>query len=217
MVLSFVILSGIQIFVIRFSYMRKIALTILAFTFGFFAHAQEKMKNKNKSGEAKQAESNSSGKSADELSFWKHVRVGGNFGASFGTYTYIQATPIVGYVFNDKLFAGVSGTYIYQSQKLGNGAKISYNIYGVSLMGRYTIYEGLFLNAEYEALNYAYYDYVSNSDRRIWVNSPFIGAGYISSFDNFRGPYIMALYNLNYNPNTTPYPSPWVIRIGMLF
>jgi len=189
---------------------------LLAICFG--ASAQEKMKNKNKSTPPPADKAGSTAeKSADELSFWKNVRVGGNFSAAFGTYTYIQLTPIVGYVFNEKLFTGVSGTYIYQSEKLSNGAKLSYNIYGMSAIARYSVYQGLFINAEYEALNYALYDVKSNTERRIWVNSPFIGAGYISSFDNFRGPYIMALYNLNYDPNTTPYPSSWVIRIGMLF
>jgi hypothetical protein len=181
------------------------------------ASAQEKMKNKGTPPPSNKTGSTTPAKSSDELSFWKNIRMGGNFSAAFGTYTYIQLTPIVGYVFNGKLFTGVSGTYIYQSEKQSNGAKISYNIYGMSAIGRYSVYEGLFLNAEYETLNYSLYDVKSNTERRVWVNSPLIGAGYISSFDNFRGPYIMVLYNLNYDPNTTPYPSSWVIRIGMLF
>jgi hypothetical protein len=200
--------------------MKKIGASLVFLLLACSLMAQEKMKKRDqqKTKEKEEVADSSSvkAKNTKEGGFdWKKVRVGGNLGAAFGSFTYLQVSPIVGYAFNEKFFGGIGSTYIYQSEKV-YGIKYEQNIYGFSLLGRYSLYEGIFLATEYEALNYERYNPYLYRDERLWAGSMFVGGGYVGSFDDFKGPYILLMYNLNFTTNS-PYPSPLVIRLGILF
>src|SRR5436190_23959647 len=60
---------------------------------------------------------------ADRLFF------GGNIGLQFGTYTYVDVSPLVGYKVTEKFHTGIGATYIYYSVS-GGGYDYSTNIYG---------------------------------------------------------------------------------------
>lgn len=153
----------------------------------------------------------------ESSSFFDRVYFGGNFGAQFGTFTHIEASPIVGYMINPKLSAGVGVIYQYFRDK-GSIQVGDYetNIYGGKLFSRYNLTNQLFAYTEYENINL---DVINNTSRgfelgRAWVPAYFIGGGYFQPLGNRAGVMVMALYNVLYNPNRSPYNSPFVLRIG---
>lgn len=153
----------------------------------------------------------------ESSSFSERVYFGGNFGLQFGTFTHIEASPIVGYMINPKLSAGLGGIYQYFRNRGSNQVgDYETNIYGGKLFSRYNLNNQLFAYTEYENINL---DVIINTSRgfelgRAWVPAYFIGGGYFQPLGNRAGVTVMALYNVLYNPNRSPYNSPFVLRVG---
>ena len=57
------------------------------------------------------------------------IFIGGNLGATFGTITNINVSPMIGYKITPKTIAGISLTYQYFRQKYPNGFEYKTNIY----------------------------------------------------------------------------------------
>ncbi len=152
----------------------------------------------------------------DESSgFMDRLYFGGNFGLQFGSFTHIEASPIVGYMINDKLSVGVG--VIYQYFRIRGNSQIGdyeTNIYGGKLFGRYNISQQLFGYTEYENINRDFRPTLSSDLSRIWVPALFIGGGYFQPIGNNAGFTVMALYNLLHYPGRSPYNSPFVFRLG---
>ncbi|MGD1840722.1 MAG: hypothetical protein ACFB0B_07480 [Thermonemataceae bacterium] len=144
---------------------------------------------------------------------------GGNFGLSFGSITAIELSPAIGYKVTENLIPGVGGTYMYFSTQATNGVQtfdIETSVYGFRGFLQYIIFENFFLWGEFETLNVEVANFDTDQLEREWVNSPFIGGGYRVPM-GFRGAFnFTVLYNLNYQDNRSPYPSPLVIRAGFL-
>lgn len=152
----------------------------------------------------------------DESSgFMDRLYFGGNFGLQFGSFTHIEASPIAGYMINQKLSAGVGVIYQYFRIR-GNSQVGDYetNIYGGKLFGRYNISQQLFGYTEYENINRDFRLSPSSDLSRIWVPAFFIGGGYFQPIGNRAGVTVMALYNLLHYPGRSPYNSPFVLRVG---
>jgi len=153
----------------------------------------------------------------ESSSFIDRLYFGGNFGLQFGTFTHIEASPIVGYMINDKLSAGVGVVYQYFRVRGGNRvADYETNIYGGKLFGRYNFSQQLFGYSEYENINLDVIYNTSNGYElgRAWVPAFFIGGGYFQPIGNRAGFTVMALYNVLHNPVRSPYNSPFVLRVG---
>ncbi|SMG45484.1 hypothetical protein SAMN05661096_03134 [Marivirga sericea] len=153
----------------------------------------------------------------ENSSFTERIYFGGNFGLQFGTFTHIEASPIVGYMINEKLSAGVGGIYQYFRVRGGNRvADYETNIFGGKLFGRYNFSQQLFGYSEYENINLDVIYNTSNGFElgRAWVPAFFIGGGYFQPIGNRAGFTVMALYNLLYDVSRSPYNSPFVLRVG---
>jgi hypothetical protein len=157
-------------------------------------------------------------KYVDESSgFTDRLYFGGNFGLQFGTFTHVEASPIVGYMINEKLSAGIGGIYQYFRVRGGNRVPdYETNIYGGKLFGRYNFSQQLFGYSEYENINLDVIYNTSNGFElgRAWVPAFFIGGGYFQPIGNRAGATVMALYNLLYDVSRSPYNSPFVLRVG---
>jgi len=53
-------------------------------------------------------------------SFTDKLTFGGNFGATFGTVTYVNLSPQVGYKVTERFIPGISATYIYYKDPFGD-------------------------------------------------------------------------------------------------
>lgn len=136
---------------------------------------------------------------------------GGNIGLQFGTVTFIDVSPLVGYRITDKISGGIGATYQYYHYK-DKVYDFETNVYGGRVFGRYFFTDYLFAHAEYEYLNLEAFDFFPR--RRVDVGSLLAGGGYFQRFGSGNsGMIIMLLYNFTESAYT-PYQNP-IIRIGV--
>lgn len=146
-------------------------------------------------------------------SFGERLYFGGSFGFSFGDYTYIDVSPLIGYGITERFSAGVGGTYQYISNY---GAKDSN--YGGRVFSRYGIFKNVFAHVEYESLNGTPLN-IDNIAllQRTWIDAFFIGAGYSTHLGAQQGFQAYLLYNLLHDEQKTHYREPLVIRFSVTF
>lgn len=147
--------------------------------------------------------------------FFDRVYLGGNFGAQFGSVTYIDLSPLAGYMINQNLSAGVGITYQYLKYRAYD---ISFSTYGWRTFARRNIGRQLFVHGEFENLNIQFYN-PSTADGiyRDWVPGLFLGGGMFQPIGQRGGFMITALYNVLYDDLRSPYNSPVVLRLGFTF
>ena len=144
---------------------------------------------------------------------------GGGFGAQFGDITYVDISPLVGYMITRKLSGGVGISYQYYKD---NRSNYQTNIYGGRVFARQNfsfMKLPLFLYAEYENLSYEYIiDYTQDGyiTQREWVPGVLLGGGFFQPIGDRAGFTIMILYNVIYDDLRTPYNNP-VVRVGLTF
>jgi len=148
----------------------------------------------------------------------ERIVFGGGLGLSFGSYQdFISVSPQVGYRVTARLIAGTGFTYRYTNYKYYRPS-IKLNDYGINPFLRFTVYKNIFIQTEYEYLNYEFPVTPQETIRKDF-NSVLVGAGFVQPVGEKISFYIMALYNLSYKNRTaneyTPYDSPLVIRAGI--
>ncbi|MDA7744660.1 hypothetical protein N8911_01030 [bacterium] len=135
---------------------------------------------------------------------------GGNLGAQFGSYTYINVAPLGGLKISDKWSIGTQITYSYVNINYSN-YRYQDHIYGASLFSRYFIFKNIFAHVETEALNG---DWKANGER-FNVNSLFLGGGYVYRISDKAGVGITAMFNVLQN-QYSPYRNP-IINAGFTY
>lgn len=155
--------------------------------------------------------------SPSEESFMDRVYFGGNFSAQFGNITFVDVSPLAGYMVTNRFSAGVGLTYQYLNYSFLNA---SAHTYGGRLFSRYNVTQQFFVYGEFENLNVARLRQSPTTNEvvrtREWIPGMPLGAGYFQPFGARGGMSIMALYNVLYEPNNPIYPSPWIFRIGFV-
>ena len=158
------------------------------------------------------------GNSLKGMSFKDRAFTGGNLGLSFGTITNIYLAPVLGYRVTPRMAAGVGVIYQYVKDTRYN-PDLSYSSYGFNIFSRYAIYGPLFVQAEYEYLNYEYFPFIGSAETaRTGFNSVFLGGGLAQPMGKNAAVILSAFYNVTYQGNSQPpppYSSPWVVRVGI--
>lgn len=162
-----------------------------------------------------------------ENRFFDRVVLGGGLGLQFGTVTFIEISPLIGYRLTEKLETGIGLTYkyyrykdFYYDQTTNDRFDLKSNIYGASVYTRYHIFSSVFLHAEYERLRYNYDDvYVSGGQlikepMHANVDGLFLGGGYRQRISQNSYFYISALWDVIQDP-LSPYNNP-ILRMGVL-
>lgn len=124
---------------------------------------------------------------------------GGSFGLSFGTYTYINAAPILGYRLTNRISVGSGLSYFYINDPYFEGSLL-----GGKLFAQGMVYKTFFAHAEYELV-----DFRNN------FSVILAGAGYRQMFSERSGIDLMVLFDLNQNGRSF-YNNP-VIRPALIF
>jgi hypothetical protein len=137
---------------------------------------------------------------------------GGNVGAWVGNPTFVDVSPLVGYMITPKFGIGIGGIYNYYAYTYG-AYQYKVNMYGGRLNARYFIFENAFLQAGWDRINRDN-PFSVKPDTRIWIDNLLVGGGYrFAAGDNF-GAVISGLWNLNQGP-LSPYPNP-ILQIGFI-
>ncbi len=152
----------------------------------------------------------------------KKIYVGGYFGLSFGSYTNIEISPIVGYNFTEDFNMGIGVIYNYYAYEIPNytgfgNTKVSSSNWGGRLNANYTLFNLVSLGAEYQLLSVDVYGYddvgALISDKEL-VNILFLGGGIRQRIGRNSSMFIMAYYDVLQN-KYSPYNDQVVWRIGV--
>jgi hypothetical protein len=135
---------------------------------------------------------------------------GGSFGSGvhpyYGfKYTYISVSPLVGYRITLPWAAGVQVTYqTYRFPTQG----VNLDQYGVAPFTQYR-FGKLFGYAEYQMISVPSFD---KSFRTLYKRLP-IGIGFTQPIGQRAAINAVALYDVVYNRATSPFASPWILRV----
>lgn len=154
--------------------------------------------------------------SLEGVPFKDRIVTGGGVGLGFGSVQdYFSVSPMIGYRVTARLLAGTGLTYRYTNYKLANPS-IKLNDYGLNPFLRFTVYRNIFLQTEFEHLNYEFPVSTRETTRETF-DSFLAGGGFIQPLGERFAFYVMALYNFSYKDQVlySPYDSPIVIRAGI--
>jgi hypothetical protein len=147
---------------------------------------------------------------------------------SFGSRTYIELGPLVGYHVNDRLSVGLGPHYIYQSQRATPSYPFAYEThsFGLKSFARFAVltnaeqflpirlFSDLFVHAEYEALSLdgRYYGPPGSDQDRFIYHALLLGGGFNQRVGLYNSISLMVLWDVN-GTSSSPYSNP-IFRIG---
>jgi hypothetical protein len=171
-------------------------------------------------------DSTSQAKQEKHKSLNSKILLGGSFGLMFGSYTYVEIDPIVGYKITPRLWTGLGPTYMYYS-----GDEISTSKYGIKVYGQFIVFKDLiekirinvgdiFIYAENEFANIEPIQTNPVTGKplkmdRKWVDAALAGFGMRYSLGDRIGFSIFVLWDFTHTPYYS-YDNP-EIRIGFNF
>jgi len=151
----------------------------------------------------------------------ERIIFGGGFGLGFGSnQDFVSVSPIIGYAITKKLVVGSGIGYQYINYKnIYQGKSVNVNNFSINPFARFSVYQGFFVQTEYEYLNYEGILVPSLETKRLNYSSFLAGGGLLQPIGDKASFFIMALYNFSYRSPRSgeflPYDSPWVIRAGI--
>jgi hypothetical protein len=147
---------------------------------------------------------------------------------SFGTSTYIEVAPMLGYQALERLAIGLGPHYIYQSYKATPAYPYSYQTHSYGLKGfaRFSLitnaeeflpiklFSELFVHAEYEGLSMekAYFVPPYTDEGRLMYNGFLLGGGFSQRVGMYNTVSFTILWDLS-ESTYSPYSNP-IFRIG---
>jgi len=149
------------------------------------------------------------------------------FWLSFGTRTYIEVAPMLGYHVMDRLVVGLGPHYIYQSVKATPYYPNSYetHAFGLKGFGRFALitnaekflpvnlFSDLFVHVEYEGMSLEKSVYYQPGDQgRFLYHGFLVGGGFNQRIGMYNSVSFMVLWDVN-ESSFSPYSNP-VFRIG---
>lgn len=140
---------------------------------------------------------------------------GGGLGLSFGDVDYVEVAPLVGYHIMPKLDGGMQVFYRWVNDSR-YPEDVSTDDYGANLFVRYFLVPSIFVQGQYEFINYEFV--LPNLDtERDTANSFLAGGGYSQPIGHGAGFYFSVLYNFSYDDNdlTSPYTDAWQVQAGV--
>ncbi|MGD8594730.1 MAG: hypothetical protein PVF82_18030 [Gammaproteobacteria bacterium] len=140
---------------------------------------------------------------------------GGGIGFGFGDVEYLEIWPLVGVNLTRQLGVGVQLLYRSRKDKRFQES-LTTDDYGATLFARYKLPGPLYLQAEYEYLDYEYRtSYISTETKRDSFSSFMAGGGVSQAVGGNASIYATVLYNFSYDQADSPYDNPWIVRFGV--
>ena len=145
----------------------------------------------------------------------ERIFFGGGIGLAFGDVDYVEVSPLVGLRVAPRVDVGLSLLYRWVSDGRYSPS-LDTSDYGGTLFGRFRVAPSVFLEADWEYLNWEYIRYDLSTDRTT-TSSFLAGGGYYQPLGGRSSLFFSALYNFSYDDDDPfePYGSPWVFRAGV--
>jgi hypothetical protein len=148
------------------------------------------------------------------------IYLGGYFGMTFGSYTNIELSPIVGYNFTKDFSMGFGIIYSYYSYNTNlptGNAKISSSNWGFRVNANYVLLKFIRLGAEYQYLSVDTYNgQLSPDGSPIYDKEPynilFLGGGINQRMGGHASMFIMFYYDIF---ETGYYYNNYIFRVGV--
>jgi len=149
------------------------------------------------------------------------------FWLSFGSTTYIEVAPLLGYHVMDRLVVGLGPHYIYQSVKATPYHPNAYDthVFGLKGFARFflftdveqflpiNLFSDLFIHLEYEGMSLEKNIYYQAGDQgRFIYHSFLVGGGFNQRIGMYNSVSFMVLWDIN-ESSYSPYSNP-VFRLG---
>ena len=147
---------------------------------------------------------------------------------SFGTRTYIDIAPMVGYHVMNRLAVAIGPHYIFQTQNVNSYSSVSYqtHAYGLKGFARFSLitnaedflpinlFSELFVHVEYEGLSLekAYYVPPYTEEGRFVYNGFLVGGGLSQRVGMHNSVSFTILWDIN-EMTVSPYSNP-IFRVG---
>jgi hypothetical protein len=115
----------------------------------------------------------------------KRVFLGCDVGASFGDYSVVRISPLIGY--NISPYVSVGGKFVYIhsweeiNQNTTSATTLQSNTVGGNVFLQYNLSSTFYLKSEFEYDNYKNYTTTQNTTSTTGVPFLFLGAGYTTS------------------------------------
>jgi hypothetical protein len=167
------------------------------------------------------------GQVPEKMTLRDRIYFGGDFSLMFGTVTFIEVSPVIGYRITPRFSSGIGATYQYYREKTIVNTIIKSHIYGGRTFAKYIflkdlnefiplgIHAGLLGYCEYEFLNLESFFSPLHESGRFWLHSFYTGGGLELPVGRRSRMNLLVLFNLN-DTGESPYTNP-VVRIGILF
>lgn len=145
---------------------------------------------------------------------------GGLFGLAFGSETgYVELSPIIAYRFSQNFQLATRLTFRYRKDKRYE-PDLSATDVGAAVLGRFYVFDPVYLQAEVERLNWEYvalteagYEAVEDT-----YTGYYAGFGFVQNAGPRVAMYMSFLWDFAYDKNEpSPNTHPWLIRIGFGF
>jgi len=174
-----------------------------------------KQSDSNSDSNSKKSDSNSDNSLTsfkDRIYFSMGGGAGGGTNSNGLKYNYFSILPTVGYRVTPEFLMGINFTYSkYSFPDYG----ISYEQVGYAPFARYYL-QNLFFQAEYDLIKTPTYLNGSLETKKYYERF-LVGVGYRQPLGKRGAVNAMAMYDLLYQPNTSPFLTPFVYRVFFSF
>ncbi len=116
------------------------------------------------------------GQESESKSFKNKLYTGGHLGLTFGSYTNIIISPLLGARLTDRIYAGLGVEYQYTRDKTISPS-LTYNQYGGRLFAQYNVLPQLFAHTELAGMSMQRYNTLLIKERN-FVPFLYVGGGY---------------------------------------
>jgi hypothetical protein len=143
--------------------------------------------------------------------------VGGLFGLAFGSDSgYVELSPVIAYRFSQKFQLASRLTFRYRKDKRYE-PDLSTTDVGAAVLGRFYIFDPIYLQAEVERLNWEYVSLTEEGYETVedTYTGYYAGFGFVQNAGARVAMYMSFLWDFAYDRNEpSPNTNPWLIRIG---
>ena len=146
--------------------------------------------------------------------FKKRLYLSGNFQIISTDPVSLDASPMLGYRFDKKLTAGITGTYRHTFGSYQPGIRVSENMSGYGTFISYDVVKSFFAYSEAERMNVQVKEPLTDLKHREWVSGVHAGIGRVFSFSKLLKSQVLFLYNFSHKNNKELYPRKFIVKVG---